>query len=72
VESHPEPVPPARTYQVVASSHRTSFDALAYEKGETLWLIAAGCCAPRYNSNQATKLPSKSWLLTPLRLVDGY
>jgi hypothetical protein len=32
----------------------TSFDEVAYEKGNQLWLIAAGCSASCYDNNRAT------------------
>ncbi len=39
---------------VVSSAGTTSFDELAYEKANQLWLIVAGCSASCYDNNQPT------------------
>jgi hypothetical protein len=47
---------------VVAPASSTSFDELTYESGTQLWLIAAGCSASCYESNQA--------IIT--QIIDGF
>jgi hypothetical protein len=44
----------AAVLTVASGGSSTSIDEAAYEKGDRLWLIIAGCSTPCYGKNQAT------------------
>jgi hypothetical protein len=44
----------AAALTVVSSTGSTIFDELAYEKGDQLWLIVAGCSGSCYSENRTT------------------
>lgn len=44
----------AAAMTVASPGGGTSIDELAYEKGDRLWLVIAGCSAPCYEKNQTT------------------